>query len=532
MTAPFNDRIDQYAAAGGETLFTYTFQITAVIAPDLHGLTVETLTGTVIATLTEGIDYTITGAGNPGGGTIVLDIGVFPAGAIAGVGWTIYSSTPVSRVTDFQTAGDFFAAEVNDQMDDQIHILQDHDRDLGLALKLQLTGALTDITFPPPGANEFVRWNSLGTLLETSPFVTIGGAIGVDETSSDPVKDKLVSDLLAKDWEDAKDDYNADWKDKLTTKGDLLVFSTLNARLAVGTEGQDFTPDTAETPGVIWRNKALTLPKASGYTVVTADQAKFLPLSGASHTITLPSAAAVGDGFSIGFKHTGTEGTQEYTIDGDGSETIDGAVTYILKYTNEILWIVSDGTNWEITHRSHKPGDWIEHDRQTASASATLDVIDITSVSDEWRIRGFNFLPTVDDSELWLRVSEDNGSTFKSAGTDYDTQMFGAIGATPTPEVVTASAIHLTVSTATNSQSNGAQDFLTLDLKLDFPAGAVLGKRFSGSVQYIQASTSTLTQLDGSGSYVGAVNAINAFQLLYDTSTIASGILVVEKKVK
>ena len=203
MTAPFNDRIDQYTAAGGETLFTYTFPITAVIAPALHGLTVETLTGTVIETLTEGVDYTITGAGNPGGGTIVLDIGVFPAGAIAGVGWTIYSSTPVSRVTDFKVAGDFFAEEVNDQLDDQIHILQDQERDIGLALKLQLTGALTNITFPPPGANEFIRWNSLGTELQTSPFVTVGGAIGVDETNSDPTKDKLTSDLLAKRAEDA-----------------------------------------------------------------------------------------------------------------------------------------------------------------------------------------------------------------------------------------------------------------------------------------------------------------------------------------
>ena len=339
MTAPFNDRIDQFDAVGGETVFSYTFPIDVPISPALHGLTVQTLTGTVVLTLVEGVDYSVTGAGNPGGGTIVLDTGVFPAGAIAGVGWTIFSSTAVSRATDFQVAGDFFSDEVNLQMDKLTHIAQDQARDIGLALKLQLTGDLTEITFPAPGASEFIRWNSLGTLLETSPFVTVGGAIGVDETSSDPAKDKLVSDLLAQNW-------------TLTTKGDLRVFGPDDTRLPIGTNGQRLVPNSAVAPGVEWDNLITTDNKAGAYLVIASDQGKLIGLSSTSFTVDFTSAATLGDGFTVGFHHNGTTGLNLYTIDPDGSENIDGDSTIVLDTASESVWLVSDGTNWHVFSRN------------------------------------------------------------------------------------------------------------------------------------------------------------------------------------
>lgn len=339
MTAPFNDRIDQDIAAGGETQFDYTFPIDVPISPALHGLTVQTLTGTVEVTLVEGVDYSVTGAGNPGGGTIVLDTGVFPAGAIAGVGWTIFSSTAVSRATDFQIAGDFFAVEVNTQMDKLTHIAQDQDRDIGLALKLQLTGTLKDITFPAPGADEFIRWNSLGTALQTSPFVTIGGAIGVDETSSDPTKDKLVSDLLAQNW-------------TLTTKGDLRTYGPDDTRLPIGTNGQRLVPNSAVDKGVEWANQITTDNKAGAYLVIASDQCKLIGLSSTSFTVDLTSAATLGAGFTVGFHHNGTTGANLYTIDPAGAENIDDDSTLILDTASESVWIVSDGANWHVTARN------------------------------------------------------------------------------------------------------------------------------------------------------------------------------------
>lgn len=167
MTTSVNDAVDIYLAAGGETQFAYTFPIITVTAPTLHPVKVETLTGTVTAILTEGVDFSVTGAGAPGGGQIVLDTGVFPSGAIAGVTWTISRVNPIDRITDFQTAGDFFASQINSQLDYVTQILQDQERDIDHAIKLPIRGSKKDIDFPLPGAGLPVRWNMAGTALES-----------------------------------------------------------------------------------------------------------------------------------------------------------------------------------------------------------------------------------------------------------------------------------------------------------------------------------------------------------------------------
>lgn len=70
----------------------------------------------------------------------------------------------------------------------------------------------------------------------------------------------------------------------------------------------------------------------------------FVECTSGSYTITLPTA--------VGFKHPlfiknfGAEG-DEITVDGDGSETIDGELNVILRRRNAIM-LVSDDTNWKI----------------------------------------------------------------------------------------------------------------------------------------------------------------------------------------
>lgn len=49
----------------------------------------------------------------------------------------------------------------------------------------------------------------------------------------------------------------------LTTKGDILGFSTVNARLAVGTNGQVLTADSGQALGIKWAD-----PSASGVTTI------------------------------------------------------------------------------------------------------------------------------------------------------------------------------------------------------------------------------------------------------------------------
>ncbi len=347
MTEAVNDGVDTYLAVGGETSFTYTFQVNTVISPALHPITVETRLGLVLTTLVEGVDFTVTGAGNPLGGTTVLDTGVFPAGAIAGVTWTLKRDNPVERVTDFQTAGDFFALEVNDQLDYITQILQEQNRDadsnFANSIRLATSSLFALGTMLDPIAGTFLRATAGGNF-DWASLIPAGTATSVDETDTNATKDKLLSNLLANLWETLRTTQ--------TTKGDLLSFSTIHARLGIGIAGQRLVPDTAEAIGLKWANQLAGDGKSSAYTVIATDQNKIIGLSGASFTISLTSAATLGAGFVVWFHHDGTTGTQVYTLDPAGTETIDEALTDNLHTASETVGISSDGANWHVVSRN------------------------------------------------------------------------------------------------------------------------------------------------------------------------------------
>ena len=85
------------------------------------------------------------------------------------------------------------------------------------------------------------------------------------------------------------------------------------------------------------------------YTAVTSayvvQQADFVvDCTTGTFTVTLPTAdGIVGKQFVVK-----NSGTGVITVDGDGSETIDGALTFILSTKGESIWVVSDGANWKV----------------------------------------------------------------------------------------------------------------------------------------------------------------------------------------
>jgi hypothetical protein len=88
-----------------------------------------------------------------------------------------------------------------------------------------------------------------------------------------------------------------------------------------------------------------TVAKTADYTVTTADRGRLFLVSGSS-TITLPKAADAGNGFAVAVKKTDSANT--VTVDGDGTETLDGSTTRELNDQNETIILVSDGTNWRV----------------------------------------------------------------------------------------------------------------------------------------------------------------------------------------
>jgi hypothetical protein len=90
--------------------------------------------------------------------------------------------------------------------------------------------------------------------------------------------------------------------------------------------------------------------KTANYTLTFADDTIRADASGGAFTLTLPTAVGVaGTVFTI-VRVDVAASTNSLTIDANGSETIDGLLTYLL-WTGESVVIKSDGANWKTIAR-------------------------------------------------------------------------------------------------------------------------------------------------------------------------------------
>lgn len=89
----------------------------------------------------------------------------------------------------------------------------------------------------------------------------------------------------------------------LTTKGDLIGFSTVNARLAVGTNGQVLSADSAQATGLSWINAATGTVTSVALTVPA-----FLSVAGSPVT-TSGTLAVTFSGSAIPIANGGTNAT-------------------------------------------------------------------------------------------------------------------------------------------------------------------------------------------------------------------------------
>lgn len=90
-----------------------------------------------------------------------------------------------------------------------------------------------------------------------------------------------------------------------------------------------------------------TVTKTANYTVTEADRDKLILVDATSGavTITLLAAATAGDGFRVAIKKIDSSGNA-VTVDGNLSETIDGATTSTLSTQYDTENIISNGSNW------------------------------------------------------------------------------------------------------------------------------------------------------------------------------------------
>ena len=155
----------QYTATSGQTSFSVPFEFfTTADIKVYNGTTLLSYN----AAPSSASQYSVTGAGVSGGGSITLGGGATLNDII-----TIYRDLAVARSTDFPTSGAFQIDSLNTELDKVIAMIQQVERDLKFSPRAAATTANTfNLTFPNLVANKFLTVNPGGTALEFTQDVT------------------------------------------------------------------------------------------------------------------------------------------------------------------------------------------------------------------------------------------------------------------------------------------------------------------------------------------------------------------------
>jgi hypothetical protein len=156
----------QYTATAGQTSFTVGFEF-------FDNADLKVFNGTTLLTFSaspaDATEYSVSGAGQTGGGSITLG----SPGATVNDVITISRDLAIERSTDFPTSGAFQIGSLNTELDKIIAMCQQLERDLKFSPRAAATTANTfDITFPNLVANKVLNVNSAGNGLEFGQDIT------------------------------------------------------------------------------------------------------------------------------------------------------------------------------------------------------------------------------------------------------------------------------------------------------------------------------------------------------------------------
>lgn len=160
----------------------------------------------------------------------------------------------------------------------------------------------------------------------------------------------------------------------------------------------------------------------------------------------------------------------------------------------------------------------------TASASASASV-DFTSfindtLYEEYEVHYIDVVPATDATDMWFRVSADNGSTFKSGASDYEWQAMQQTGASVSDlhpgNTQAQMGLVTSIGNAANEEASGV-------VRMFSPSASGFKTFiFEGSAN---GSGSRSIRIHGGGRYInaGAGGTYNAFQILMSSGNITSG---------
>jgi len=189
MTVPNENKSNRYVATSGQTIFPYDFRIIDEDHIDVYQQ------GTLLTITTH---YTVDGVGDAGGGNVTLVTGATLNDTV-----TLLRNVPLTQLTDY-VENDAFPAETHENaLDLSVMANQQRDEEVDRALKFGVDSTQVDFVLSEPVTGQYLRFTATGVDSATLADSTL--AQSVDEADTDTTKDKMVSNGLAKGWEDYKD---------------------------------------------------------------------------------------------------------------------------------------------------------------------------------------------------------------------------------------------------------------------------------------------------------------------------------------
>lgn len=151
------------------------------------------------------------------------------------------------------------------------------------------------------------------------------------------------------------------------------------------------------------------------------------------------------------------------------------------------------------------------------STGATLDMTGLTGSYAMYQMVITEYLPSVSGSDLWLRYSQDNGSTFSAANYRYGQSLIADDSVAP-GVATSGSAPYILVAAAISGDSSaGVQGVITIAN----PAVSGVYKRADITVGY-RAGTGQFVDVEGGGSNFATSGQVNALRLLSSTGTMSA----------
>lgn len=167
-------------------------------------------------------------------------------------------------------------------------------------------------------------------------------------------------------------------------------------------------------------------------------------------------------------------------------------------------------------------GKFVALERKTNSSVAAYDFV--TGISSTYRtylLKGW-LQPATDDVELWLRVSDDGGSTFEADAGDYSYSSLGndGGGVNRTKSSTSDVAYKTTTGDASIAVGNASGEKIEFEFLINAPSAAA-PTMIKHHIVWLNAGGNHVFNIGGGCSKAAA--AVNGFRLLFESGNIATG---------